>query len=150
MCANSILHSVASVSIANPLFLNIAAMQTDPIERFKHVIASAISHIHMTHEFAKPLNPILGETFSARLADGTMVFAEQSCHKPPVTHALFEGPDGLYQMDLYSGFSVNASMNSIKCSSAGRKRIRFHDGGEVIWNNPDDIFSNTFLGSMGH
>ena len=104
----------------------------------------------MTHIFSKPLNPILGETFCARLVDGTMVYGEQTCHKPPISHLLFEGPDDLYVMDFYTGFSVKAYPNSVKLNVLGRKKVKFQDGGEIEWANSGDIFSNIFMGTMGH
>jgi hypothetical protein len=42
--------------------------------------------------FAKPMNPILGETLQATLVDGTQVYAEQISHHPPISYFLIIGP----------------------------------------------------------
>lgn len=59
----SILQIIGSISCVCPIFLNAAALATDPIERMKFVVCSSISWIYPTHHFDKPLNPILGETY---------------------------------------------------------------------------------------
>jgi len=58
----------------------------------KHVIVGSISYIYPCHTFEKPLNPILGETYQASLPDGTKIYVEQICHKPPISYVLIDGP----------------------------------------------------------
>jgi hypothetical protein len=58
----------------------------------KHVIVGSISYIYPCHTFEKPLNPILGETYQACLPDGTNIYVEQICHKPPISYVLVDGP----------------------------------------------------------
>jgi hypothetical protein len=54
-----------------PYFLNQAALEANPIERFKLVVSCFLSSSYYLNMFLKPLNPILGETLQATLADGT-------------------------------------------------------------------------------
>lgn len=96
MAPKSILECMGSMCGPMSAHLNIAALSVDPLERMKHVITSNFSYMYVCHKWEKPLNPILGETYQARLADGTNIFLEQICHKPPISYILFEGPDELY------------------------------------------------------
>lgn len=67
MSPNSILFAVSKLAIHSPVFLNAAALCDSPLERMKYVICTSLSYIYPTHFFDKPLNPILGETYQARL-----------------------------------------------------------------------------------
>ena len=46
--------------------------------------------------WAKPFNPILGETWQAGLADGSRICLEQISHHPPISAFQLAGPQGLY------------------------------------------------------
>jgi hypothetical protein len=46
----------------------------------------------MFERWRKPFNPILGETWQARLSDGSSIFLEQICHHPPVSAFHMDGP----------------------------------------------------------
>jgi hypothetical protein len=44
-------------------------------------------HISLSvYHATSPLNPILGETCYRELPDGTVYYAEQTCHHPPISH----------------------------------------------------------------
>lgn len=60
----------------NPLFLNTAASTGDPVERMKLFIVATIGSFIYTSTFIKPLNPILGETLTASVDDGTILYSE--------------------------------------------------------------------------
>lgn len=75
---------------------------------------------------------------------------EQTCHHPPISHFLIEGPNKNYTMTGWSSFSVKAGMNSANLTSDGYKQIRFHDGQTIRYNNASDCFYNIFMGTMGH
>lgn len=47
---------------------------------------------HCFQSWQKPFNPILGETFQARLSDGSEVFLEQISHHPPISSFQLTGP----------------------------------------------------------
>ena len=76
MAPSSIVQVYASVAGPQAPYLTMAALSDDPITRMKHVMASSIAYLHPCHSFDKPLNPILGETFQAKLADGSTVNVE--------------------------------------------------------------------------
>jgi hypothetical protein len=76
MCPTSMLELIATIVGVYPLYLNAAAQTTDPIQRLIFVMVSTIAFLFPTHQFEKPLNPILGETYEAMAVDGTKVYVE--------------------------------------------------------------------------
>jgi len=135
MCPATILEIMATIAGVNPVFVSAAAMTNDPIERLILVMASSLAFIYPTHQFEKPLNPILGETYQAVGQDGTMVYMEQTSHRPPITNFLFEGPNGLYKMYGWNSFTAKAWLNSCTLYVDGRKVVEFPDGTKIEWNN---------------
>ena len=96
MSHKSILENIASITCIFPTYFSAAGYATDPVERMKFVMIGSIAALHPTHHFDKPLNPVLGETFQAKLIDGTEVFLEQTCHHPPISSILVDGPENIY------------------------------------------------------
>ena len=58
----SVIYLIAKQAMHAPLYLNAAYFSTDPVERMKYVVVTALSFICPGHMWDKPLNPILGET----------------------------------------------------------------------------------------
>ena len=70
------------------MYMGLASMTEDPLERFKYVISSMVGTFFWTNNFNKPvfflynfkfyhqLNPILGETLEAKYNDGSEVYCE--------------------------------------------------------------------------
>ena len=56
MCAKSTLESIGELSGVNPLFINAAALSSDPIERMIMAMTSAIAYFYPTHMFEKPVS----------------------------------------------------------------------------------------------
>ena len=125
MSPRSILAAVSKLSIHAPTYMTAAALTSDPVERMKHLMTFSISYCYSAHTFEKPLNPILGETYQARMEDGTEVLLEQVCHHPPVSFMLLEGPNNLYRFSSYSSFSPKAHFNSIDLNVKGNKEVVF-------------------------
>jgi hypothetical protein len=63
MSPNSLLMLIATMGMHAPVYMNAAAQCTDPVRRLKFVMVQSLSFIFSCHTFAKPLNPILGETY---------------------------------------------------------------------------------------
>jgi len=130
--------------------MNKAASIKDPVERFKLVMASTIAFIYPSKFYEKPLNPVLGETYEAVAGDGGRVYLEQTSHHPPVSHLLIDGPNGAYTVTGWSTYKIHAGMNSATVISDGHKKVVFHDGQTIKFNNPGDLFYNMLMGTMGH
>ncbi len=97
MVAKSALENTLHSAIFFPLYIN-KAINENRVERMKLVITATLATFHVNLSFHKPLNPILGETVSGHLEDGTQLYAEQISHHPPVSY--FYGVGKKYQ---YSG-----------------------------------------------
>jgi len=134
-----------------PLYMNLALKTDDPVERFKLYIVSQISYFYLTTSFAKPLNPILGETYNGYYEDGSRIFLEQISHHPPIAYMLFTGPNDSYKFYGPSAFAASAGLNSITVNSKAWRRIYFKDNNQVIFNTmPNEYFSGTLLGTTVH
>lgn len=103
--------------------MNRAAMETDPVERFKLVIACFVATPYYLNMFLKPLNPILGETLQATLIDGTQIYAEQISHHPPISYFLIVGPKDSYKFSGLYDFDISPGLNSLTMKNKGKRRI---------------------------
>ena len=100
----------------------------------------SLSYVQPTHGFDKPLNPILGETYQARLEDGAMIYLEQVSHHPPISYILQCGPNDNYRWYGYTSLSPKASLNSISLHVKGTKTVAFPDGSTIVYTPTQDIF----------
>jgi len=128
MCPKSIVQVSPTIQCVNSWYLNYAAHCSDPVERFKVFMTCTVALIHEGQFFEKPLNPVLGETYQAKCADGADLYVEQTSHHPPVSHMLIEGPNGAYRYSGYNECSVAFSVTNIKVNLLGHKKVKFHDG----------------------
>ena len=92
------------------VYLNYAASLDDPLERFKLVMVQSINWYYHTNIFEKPLNPILGETFQAIGQDGAKIYLEQTCHHPPTSNFMIEGPNNNYKYTGWLAFSIKSGL----------------------------------------
>lgn len=104
---------------AAPKFLSLAARADDPVERFKFVIAFAMSSLILCTSQNKPFNPLLGETNQGSFADGSRYYLEHTSHHPPITHYLLEGPNNSYRMYGYYEFIGKMGKNSLTSGLRG-------------------------------
>ena len=148
-CAKySLLQAISNMTRVFPYYLNAAAYTEDPLERMKLIVTSFIALLQASDTFDKPLNPILGETYSWYLPDGTIVYFEQTSHHPPIAHLHIKGPEDIYELSMYSGYSANGYLNSVKVNVFGSKWIKFKDGSKVTVSNFDGQILNILFGSM--
>jgi hypothetical protein len=111
-------------------------------------MTTTIALIHEGQFFEKPLNPVLGETYQAKCADGADLFVEQTSHHPPISHMLVEGPNGMYRYSGYNECVVKFSVTSITVSQNGYKRVKFNDGQTITCNHPTDSFYNLTMNTL--
>lgn len=116
--------------------LDTAAAATDPVERFKSVIAFAIGGLKDSASQWKPFNPILGETYESEYPNGTRVFAEQTSHHPPISHWQVESRDRSYVYTGYAQWKASLAANALKGERLGINTVTFHDGGVVKFKIP--------------
>ena len=104
---------VDAVSYA-PHFITKACDIEDPLERFKHVIATPIAAMHLCTGQLKPFNPILGETLEAELADGSKLYCEHISHHPPITCMSMEDVNGRYSYNGSVECTASLGANHLK------------------------------------
>lgn len=125
-------------------------METDPLERLKFVMTANFSWLTHNHMFAKPLNPILGETYQAFVVDGTKLFVEQTSHHPPRSHFIADGPNDSFSMQGWLEYAIFAGLQSSNVNCLGYKQANFPDGTKIVWNYNNDYFTGLFMGTMNH
>lgn len=69
----TILQTLAKSFFQFPIYLHLASLSSNTLERFKFVIVACISGFHKSSSFIKPMNPILGETYELEWEDGSKV-----------------------------------------------------------------------------
>lgn len=114
MIPMTILQTIAKSVFQFPIYLNLASLQIDPLEKFKFVIVATMSCYHSSSYILKPMNPILGETFETLFEDGSKIYLEQTSHHPPISHFLMIGPNNFYKFHGFSNFKSSAGLNSLK------------------------------------
>ncbi len=72
----SLLERVAESWLYAPTVLAKAAATENAVERMQHIMAFVVGGLHCCVNQNKPFNPILGETYQATLADGTIILLE--------------------------------------------------------------------------
>lgn len=93
-------------------YLEAASKTKDHLERVRLVIAGIISNLALNVAKMKgkgPLNPTLGETFQAKLSNGTEIYVEQMSMYPHTTLVYLIGPEKLFT--LYSTVRVGGLSN---------------------------------------
>lgn len=75
----------------------------------------------------KPFNPILGETFQAKIGENTFIYVEQTSHHPPIYNFLLENTKKKYRMTGFEEISASTGTNSITARSYGKFIIEFSD-----------------------
>lgn len=83
----------------------------------------------------------MGETFTAVFEDGTEYYAEQTCHRPPISHFMFVGPEEHFLYTGYGNFEAHTGANSIIINVTGNRKITFDDGQTISFRNSDVTFS---------
>lgn len=69
----TILQTIAKSYFQFPIYMNLASLTPDPLERFKYVVVATLACFHKSSHFLKPMNPVLGETYEMLWEDGSKV-----------------------------------------------------------------------------
>ena len=73
----------------------------------------------------KPFNPILGETFQAKIGDADL-YMEQTSHHPPVFNYYIKHPE--YTCFGHKSMEATSGANSVTVDNLGKYYIKFNDG----------------------
>ena len=124
--------------LAFPRIMNRAVTASSPEERLKWVVAYFVAGYHRAFlTWSKPFNPILGETWYARLPDGTEACMEQISHHPPVSAFQIIGPGKSYYFHGHSQPTVTYKTNGITSYAVGERQVEFLDGSVIDVSFPE-------------
>jgi len=152
MIPKSYLEYVGSTAtVFFPLYMNLALKTSDPVERFKLYIVSSLAYFYMSSSFAKPLNPILGETCTGYYDDGSHFYLEQISHHPPISYMFYVGPNDAYRFYGPSQYGASAGFNSITVTAKAWRKVTFKDNNQTIHNTfPNEYYDGSLLGTTVH
>lgn len=131
-------------------YLTQASIEQDPLLRIELISSFIIAGFHLNPvEFKNnpPLNPVLGETFTGEMSDGSKIWLEQTSHHPPITHWYMQGPNNCYKFTGYGQIRAGLSgPNTIKASKIGKHVIEFKNGDIVEYTAPIMKISGVVIG----
>jgi hypothetical protein len=110
------------------------------LKRFKLMVAYFVSIRHYTAQMRKPFNPILGETFEARVGD-YKICLEQISHHPPISYFHFWSKRH-QKFRAYGSLEYRPVMgaNSAGGHAFGPFKVEFEDGGLIeMWSPKTEI-----------
>ena len=115
-----------------------------PIEKLKFSTCYAISKFYLTGAPLKPFNPILGETFQAKLNDSTY-YLEQTSHHPCIMNFYAVQPyNTIYG---YEQADASTSANSVTVHYKGKLTVEFKDKTKNVIVYPTILLNGTMLGT---
>ena len=81
--------------------------------------------MHMSIGSGKPFNPIMGETFQAKIGDAE-IYMEQTSHHPPIFNYYIKHPE-------FTSFGFNtmeaiSHANSVTFEHTGKYYLKYNDG----------------------
>ena len=97
------------------------------IEKLKYMTVFFLSQFVLTPILLKPFNPIIGETYQAKIGN-LNIYLEQTVHKPPTANFYCFDDDGLYKIYGYLAVTANAGVNCFTSKKLGNVTIEFKDG----------------------
>ncbi|KAH3763216.1 oxysterol binding family protein [Pelomyxa schiedti] len=129
--------------------LNQAAHKATPIERLAIVAVWVISGFSNTERYAKPFNPLLGETYEyIDQKRNFRLVSEQTSHHPPVSASYTEGAEGwvawqqIHPTTKFLGNSIDVNVN-------GRSHVVITATGDhFTYTGPFSRLHNLILGRM--
>jgi hypothetical protein len=114
------------------------------LERIKLLTVYILATLSMNMTGEKPFNPILGETFQAKIGDN-LIYCEQTSHHPPIFNFYVKNP---YFISYgYGALEANAGANSASAIYAGKFNVKSNDGILYSFKLPDFKINGLMLGN---
>lgn len=118
-----------------PYYLQRAFYSWDPLEKMKWVTTFALTVLHISTMQSKPFNPIIGETYQAKIGN-LNIYLEQTLNKPPTANFFCFDDNKEYKYYGYLGTVASTGTNSIKAIKIGFITLEFKDGLKYKINLP--------------
>ncbi|XP_014680753.1 PREDICTED: oxysterol-binding protein-related protein 1-like [Priapulus caudatus] len=123
----------------------------DAVDRIQYVTAYYVSMVASSEgRFAKPFNPLLGETYELeRLDNGFRVLLEQVSHHPPISALQAESTTGRYKLQGSVHPKLKFWGKSIEINPDGQLTIELTERNEVYQlNHVNCVVHNVIFGDM--
>ena len=129
----------------SPFILSKAYYVENQIEKLKYVSTYFLSQFILSPILLKPFNPIIGETYQAKIGN-LNIYLEQTVHKPPTANFYCFDDDGLYKIYGYLSVTANAGLNCFASKKLGKVMIEFKDGNKYRIYYPTMIAGGVTMG----
>lgn len=104
----STLHRITeSWGLANEFLIKANEHNNNPLERLKYVMSFAIGGLYISTKPLKPFNPILGETFQAKIDKDTSIYVEHISHYPTISRFLMTDNKNRFRFHGFYDFNSN-------------------------------------------
>ena len=114
-------------------------------EKLKYMTVFFLSQIVLSPILLKPFNPIIGETFQAKVGN-LNVYLEQTVHKPPTANFYCYDDHGLYKIYGYLAVTAHGGVNCFTSKKLGNVVIEFKDGNKYRIYYPLIVVGGTTMG----
>ena len=128
-----------------PYLLSKVYYAQNKIEKLKQMTIFFLSQIVLTPILLKPFNPIIGETYQAKIGN-LNIYLEQTVHKPPTANFYCFDDDGLYKIYGYLAVTAHAGVNCFTSKKIGNVIIEFKDGNKYKIYYPTILVGGTTMG----
>ena len=118
-----------------PYFLSRVYHTPIPVERLKWVTVFFFSQLYHSPFQSKPFNPIIGETFQAKLGDMN-IYLEQTANKPPTASVYCFDDNKTYKFYGHVATTASTGANSCKAHKQGKMTLEFKDGTRYTFYYP--------------
>jgi hypothetical protein len=122
--------------------------ESDAKDRLQLFTIGLISSFNLDMTSKKPWNPILGETYVGRWANGASFYAEQISHHPPVSAVQLVGPDNAWTCSGRCSGRVENSVHGISIEQHGTFSLTLtEDGTDFEWEFPTIFMTGNVSGA---
>ena len=128
-----------------PYILSKVYYLQNQIEKLKYMTVFFLSQIVLSPILLKPFNPIIGETFQAKIGN-LNIYLEQTVHKPPTANFYCFDDEGLYKIYGYLAVTAHAGVNCFTSKKIGNVIIEFKDGYKYKLYYPTILAGGTTVG----
>lgn len=128
-----------------PTILSKVYYLQNTIEKLKYMTVFFLSQIVLSPILVKPFNPIIGETYQAKIGN-LNIYLEQTIHKPPTSNFYCFDDDGFYKIHGYLSVTANAGVNCFLSKKLGNVIIEFKNGSTYRLYYPTIVVGGTTMG----
>jgi hypothetical protein len=118
-------------------------MEYSNLERLKLITTNFVAVLSLCLTGDKPFNPILGETYQAKIGD-SLIYCEQTSHHPPIFNFYIKNPKFISYG--YSALEASATPNTASGTNNGKFYIKTNDGYLYTYRMPDFKLSGLMIG----